>query len=297
MNNIIKTKYWNYDEENKLINEINNLVDINIILQNHDRRITGIIMRIEKILNDPKFADKIKNKNDIIIKYLKNSKPKYYIDYNELYENILNFKSLDEISKNYNKTPIDKISKILTIILANNNDMEITKKLRIKSLLKSSNNLDSFEEIICKKKDEKKVKKNHDSDIKKKSDIKKNNDKFTKSIKSEDIDYNTCSIMIKLINELKSMKTDIFDIKNRVKIIMNKVDKIHKHCNLNNDDVYLDKDDNFTYLSTDVESNINLHSHPHKNLNIINKNNCKTKTKIITNSGDLQSTKLNESIK
>ena len=42
MNGKDKIKYWDANEENDLINEINNLVDINQILQNHDRKIKGI---------------------------------------------------------------------------------------------------------------------------------------------------------------------------------------------------------------------------------------------------------------
>lgn len=53
MNNSNKIQYWDLDEEHKLINEINNLTDINKILENHNRKLTGITMRIEKIINDP----------------------------------------------------------------------------------------------------------------------------------------------------------------------------------------------------------------------------------------------------
>jgi len=52
-NNLNKIKYWNLEEENQLINKINNLENINNILKNHDRKITDIIMRIEKLLMIP----------------------------------------------------------------------------------------------------------------------------------------------------------------------------------------------------------------------------------------------------
>jgi hypothetical protein len=148
MNNSNKIKYWEINEENKLVDEINNLVDINQIIKNHDRKITGIMMRIEKILTDPKFSDKIKNKNEVIIKYLKNSKPKYYIDYNELYENILEFKTLDEISNKYNKISTSKIKTILTNILKSKENIDMSKKLRIKCLLNSDEDIDAIGDIL-----------------------------------------------------------------------------------------------------------------------------------------------------
>ena len=66
INNNLSIKYWNEDEELQLIDEINKLTDINEILQNHNRKITGILMRIEKILNDPIKLVKIYNKNEIV---------------------------------------------------------------------------------------------------------------------------------------------------------------------------------------------------------------------------------------
>ena len=209
MNNLNKIKYWNIEEENKLIEEINNLVDIDDIIKNHDRKITGITMRIEKILNNSNFNDKIQNKNEIIIKYLKNSKPKYYIDYNELYENILDFKSLDEITNVYNKISLNKIKIILTNLLKNKENIDLSKKLRIKSLL----NLDD-EEV------------NTTNDV-----INKNNENNS----------DLMSIIITVLNEIKIMKTDIFDIKNRIKIIMDKVDKMNNSSNINNNKKFLIK--------------------------------------------------------
>ena len=209
MNNLNKIKYWNIEEENKLIEEINNLVDIDDIIKNHDRKITGITMRIEKILNNSNFNDKIQNKNEIIIKYLKNSKPKYYIDYNELYENILDFKSLDEITNVYNKISLNKIKIILTNLLKNKENIDLSKKIRIKSLL----NLDD-EEV------------NTTNDV-----INKNNENNS----------DLMSIIITVLNEIKIMKTDIFDIKNRIKIIMDKVDKMNNSSNINNNKKFLIK--------------------------------------------------------
>ena len=239
MNNSNKIKYWEINEENKLVDEINNLVEIDQIIKNHDRKITGIMMRIEKILTDPKFSDKIKNKNEVVIKYLKNSKPKYYIDYNELYENILEFKTLDEISNRYNKISTGKIKTILTNILKSKENIDMSKKLRIKCLLNSDedidvigdilkNNLDKSTSDISNIKNNKlSIKNNSDEN----NDHKINND-LTNSTNSNN-ESNLISIVISLLNEIKTLKIDIFDIKNRVKIIMDKVDRIEKN-NFNN---------------------------------------------------------------
>jgi hypothetical protein len=224
MNNSNKIKYWDLEEENKLIDEINNLVDIDKILKNHDRKLTGIIMRIEKILNEPTFSDKIKNKNEIIIKYLK-SKPKNYIDYNELYSNILKFKSLEEISSNYNNIQISKIKQILTYLLNSKEDMDISKKLRIKCLLNDDNKTDCYSEIIKKNNFEKNTENKNENKNENENKNKNENDNNLKNnLNNSDI----TTLIINLLNEFKSIKVDIFDMKNRVKIIMDKVNKIEK---------------------------------------------------------------------
>lgn len=218
MNNTNKIKYWDKDEENRLVEEINNLVDIDKIIKNHDRKITGITMRIEKILKDPNFSDKIKNKNEIETKYLKNSKPKYYINYNELYDNILEFKSLEEISEKYNKIQVEKIKSILLNLLKNQNDMDFAKKFRIKCLLNIDDDKDLTNAIM--------------SDTNNINNINNiNNTNNTNNINNinKNDESNLVSLIINLLNEIKTIKIDIFDIKNRVKIIMNKVDKIEKN--------------------------------------------------------------------
>ena len=65
-------KKWEVDEEKNLIDEINNLTEIDIIIDNHKRTITGIKSRIEKIFNNEKFNKELLNKNDIILKYFQN---------------------------------------------------------------------------------------------------------------------------------------------------------------------------------------------------------------------------------
>ncbi len=204
MNNNMCIKYWNDSEELQLIDEINNLTDINIILNNHDRKITGISMRIEKILNDPIKLAKIHDKKAVIDKYLTYAKNKCFISYDELYSNILKFNSLDDISNNYNKLSITKIKNILNDFLKKK-DIDIAKKLRINCLLKSKDDLDFAEKIFNTKNDTK---------------INTNNENDTNNINS---------IIIMLLDEIKMLRTDMFDVKNRVKIIMDKVCILEKN--------------------------------------------------------------------
>jgi hypothetical protein len=213
MNNNSNIKYWLEEEETQLINEINNLTDINDILNNHNRKITGIIIRIEKILNDPIKSIKILNKDEVIEKYLTNTKNKYFTNYEELYTNILKFNSLEEISNNYNKLSLTKIKSILNNFMKRK-DLELAKKLRIKCLLKLKDDIDFAEKIFSNKK-------NSYAD-----------DTNNTNNKNNDIDTNNInSVIILLLEEIKTMKTDIFDIKNRVKIIMDKVSVLDKNKN------------------------------------------------------------------
>lgn len=224
MNNNLSIKYWNDEEESQLIDEINKLTDVNEILKNHNRKITGILMRIEKILNDPIKLVKIFNKNEIVEKYLTNTKNKYFISYDELYSNILKYNSLEEISNNYNKLSISKIKSILNDFLKKN-DIELSKKLRIKCLLKTTDDLDLAKKtfIVNNTKDINKnnIKNNEISDSNK-----NNNNNNNKN------DNNINSVIILLLNEIKMMRTDIFDIKNRVKVIMDKVGVLEKKNNI-----------------------------------------------------------------
>lgn len=221
MNNNLNIKYWNDEEESQLIDEINKLTDINEILKNHNRKITGILMRIEKILNDPIKLVKIFNKNEIVEKYLTNTKNKYFISYDELYSNILKYNSLEEISNNYNKLSLTKIKSILNDFLKKN-DIDLSKKLRIKCLLKTNDDLDIAKKIFV------------DNNI---NNLNKNNIKNNQiDINNDNIDNknnnNINSVIILLLDEIKMMRTDIFDIKNRVKVIMDKVSILEKKNNI-----------------------------------------------------------------
>jgi hypothetical protein len=253
MNNNSNIKYWNDNEETQLINEINDLMDINNILKNHNRKITGILIRIEKILNDPIKSIKIFNKEKIVDKYLANTKNKYFTNYEELYLNILNFNSLEEISNNYNKLSITKIKSILNDFLKKK-DIDLAKKLRIKCLLKSKDDLDLAEKIFNKE--------NNLLD-----------NKINTDLNSSNTNSNINSIIIMLLEEIKTIRTDIFDIKNRVKIIMDKVivfDKNNTGSKINN------SKNNFGF-----ENKINLEilENNKDNENVINNENLNEKSK------------------
>ena len=106
---------------------------------------------------------------------------------------------------------------------------------------------------------------------------------------------NINSIIICLLNEIKLMKTDIFDIRNRVKIIMNKIEKIDKNekpkINKSNIHVSLDNNDTFTIINSDnniINNDIKFENISYTNTNkkIIKNNNSKINKqveKIITN--------------
>lgn len=245
-------KYWNDNEETKLIDEINKLTDIDEILINHNRKIAGILIRIEKILNDPVKSIKIFNKDKVIEKYLSNTKGKYFINYEELYANILNFNSIDEISNHYNKLSLVKIKNILNDYLKKKN-IEISKKLRIKCLLKSKDDLDFAEEVFN-------------------FNVKESKNNVDDIYKDNQNESNINSIIISLLEEIKTMKTDIFDIRKRVKLILEKInypDKIKKKLlddsefiNIENFDV--NKTNN---TKTYTKKLINDNKITHKNIN------------------------------
>jgi hypothetical protein len=249
-NNLNAVKYWNDEEEIQLINEINQLTNIDDILKNHNRKITGILMRIEKIFIDPIKSIKIINKKEIVDKYFTNNKNKYFINYEELYLNILKFNSIDDISNNYNKISHSKIKNILNDFLKKK-DIDIAKKLRIKCLLKTKDDLDFAENIF------------KNENVNNNENISKNN--------NENNNTNINSVIISLLEEIKIMKTDIFDIKNRVKIIMEKVvnsDKniIKKNSKTNNNlNIILNESDKSD--KSDIKNDKKNEKKKHNNIN------------------------------
>ena len=264
MSNNTTIKYWTSSEEIQLIDEINNLTNVDEILQNHNRKIAGILARIEKILNDPIKSTKIFDKDKIVEKYLSDAKNNLFYNYEELYSNILNFNSLDEISYKYNKLSHLKIKNILNNFLEKKN-LDLAKKLRIKCLLKSSVDLDFAEKVLGNK-----IVKNDTIELAKPIN-------FVETINPNNIFDNINSIMITLLNEIKTMKTDIFDIRNRVKIIMDKVNKMEKNHNSKNN--FNDDFNNDCIITsskkktiTSIEENIKNNNDYYSNADDVNDN-------------------------
>jgi hypothetical protein len=114
-------------------------------------------------------------------------------------------------------------------------DIDMAKCLRIKCLLKSNdyiedgiNTLNSYNLSINKL---------NISNNKQVNNLNSNSNNFKEKEIDKEIEIykknnynnpNIYSVMICLLNEIKSMKTDIFDIKNRVKVIMHKLEKNDK---------------------------------------------------------------------
>lgn len=205
-------KKWEIEEEKKLISEINDLLEIDIIIKNHKRSITGIKSRIEKIFSNNLLSKEIKDKNKIILKYF-NDDSKYnnikFTTYQEdILLNLLNYYSFDDLKKKYDKLSTDQIITILKNLQKYEN-LEVYKKVRI------SNIINNFEEnnIELPKDNIKKSKKNKS----KKNDINIED--------SDEINENSeiLNILKNISNEIKIMHADIFDLKNRVNSILNKI--------------------------------------------------------------------------
>ena len=212
-------KKWDNDEDNKLISQINQLKDIDQIMKNHKRSIGGITARIQKIIDDPNLNSQLKNKNNIIMKYFSNNKNKsldnnYFVNNNldkykeEITKNILNFNSIIEINNKYNLS-LNETTKILKEIV-NNNNLDMSKILRLNYLLNNDEEENEINILNNKKKYNKNSNKNNYNDN-------NNNDNNDNS--------NLINLINKLFDEIKSIKSDIFDIRNRVKIIMNSTEK------------------------------------------------------------------------
>ena len=273
-NSIPNIKYWTDSEEGQLIDEINKLIDIDCILQNHNRKITGILMRIEKILNDPIKSIKIYNKNSVIEKYLANTKNKYFMSHDELYSNLLAFNSLEEISNHYNKIHVTKIKNIINDFLKKK-DIDIARKLRIKCLLKNDDNLDLAEKIFQSELSNdssynisNKINKYQKTNKSNNSSKKYDNDDANKNNEINDTNNtdNMNSVVILLLDEIKKMRTDIFDIRNRVKIIMDKVSLLEKN---NLGKTYYSKNNSEIFNLNEINSSeINLiHNSDKTNIN------------------------------
>jgi hypothetical protein len=215
-------KLWNEEEEKKLVEEINELKNITEIVNNHKRTTKAITMRIEKILNESKYKELIKNISEIKNIYLTKESPKYKVDYNLVYENILKYKTLQQIAETYNINVIH-VKKILEFLVKKEN-IEMPKLLRIKSLLNSEDNMELGINTLA---------------------------------NSESIS-NLESLMLSMLNEFKILKTDIFDLRNRVKIIMEAVDKKEKKHKKDKKNKNVDGDTIITSSIKNKKSNKNI---------------------------------------
>jgi hypothetical protein len=140
-------KNWNLEEENILINEVNNLMDINLISEKHERQVGGIKARIKKILDEPLKSDKLLNKTEIIKKYFVDNKEEYKNIVNNIYSNILNYWNLNDIKKE-NNIYDNQIIKILNNILVKESNLSIKNRIM---LILNLNDYDNYEKIIIEK--------------------------------------------------------------------------------------------------------------------------------------------------
>jgi hypothetical protein len=201
-------KKWEVDEEKNLIDEINNLTEIDIIIDNHKRTITGIKSRIEKIFNNEKFNKELLNKNDIILKYFQNDTKFNNLKNNtyqeDILNNLLNFYNIEDLLKKYDKLDINQLKNILKNLQKYNN-LEVYKKVRLSNLI---NNIEDYiEETTINK-----------------INVKLNIDNTDTKINT--INNNINEEILKKLNEItddmKLIKGEIFDLKNRVKSLNKK---------------------------------------------------------------------------
>ena len=101
MNNVGKN--WDETEEDKLIEEINKLININKICEKHQRHSGGVKARIKKLLDDPIKSNKLTNIASIIITYFgestdrKLTKEEYVTILKNIKANIYKYNFINEI--------------------------------------------------------------------------------------------------------------------------------------------------------------------------------------------------------
>jgi hypothetical protein len=167
MNNVGKN--WDETEEDKLIEEINKLININKICEKHQRQVGGVKARIKKLLDDPVKSNKLTNIASIIITYfgestdrklnkeeyvgiLKNIKANIY-KYNCINEIVLE-NNIDEyqikkiLEKINEKEEDTKIKKKINKLLNNKNEQDIQDDNKIHIQDNPNNNPNDYENII-----------------------------------------------------------------------------------------------------------------------------------------------------
>ena len=203
-------KKWEENEINQLVKEINNLIEVNEIANNHKRTEKGIITRIQKILDDTIYDSKILKKDEIVLKYFSNNNKNNSntILYNSIFDNLGNFQSVSQICNKYNIIE-DKAITILNNLLKKNNITD-NKKLRINYLLKNTSPKEN----------------NVDTKINYKNNIDKNN---------IDNENDTNKLIKMLFKEIINIKMDIQDIRSRLKIITSKMNSLENKINIKTD--------------------------------------------------------------
>ncbi len=262
-------KSWDNIEEEQLVKEINKLIDIDKICNNHKRQIGGIRARIKKIIEDPNLSDKLIDKTQIVVKYFSQEQnntlsKEDFVKYKKLItSNLFNFSNINDISEELDiKKEIVLI--IFNSILKKEQDDNIIKK--INKLIKNEKNINTVE-INNNSVNKKNINKEETNENEIINNIKEFSSVFMiKKVYSE-LDINEIILILK--NYIKSENCEIKK-KDQIKSILKK----YKMCKEEDTD-----DENF---------DINKYKNKCKIISL--KNNINNKTdkidKIINNYGD-----------
>jgi hypothetical protein len=270
MNNVGKN--WDETEEDKLIEEINKLVNINKICEKHQRQVGGVKARIKKLLDDPVKSNKLTNIASIIITYFgestdrKLTKEEYVGILKNIKANIHKYNCIGEIILENN---IDEyqIKKILEKINEKEEDTKIKKK--INKLLNNKNEQDNIQDDNT----------NTNANTNNQNNI---SNEYENIIISNLLDFDSVFTIKKVftqleISEIKSilkkyLKSDNMDSekKSRIKFIL-------KKYKISNEEDYYDKEFDAEKVKKKIFSNIS------NNLNN-QKNNLQSKVNFVQNS-------------
>jgi len=132
-----KMKIWDSEEEDKLIDEINNLLDIKQIAENHKRTEGGIKARLKKIIDSNK-KDKLKEMTKIIKKYFTTEYDKEDLNnkmINNIHDKILGYDKISEIIEEFKISELE-VKKILYDLL--DKEKNVLYKSKLNSLINES---------------------------------------------------------------------------------------------------------------------------------------------------------------
>jgi len=247
-------KIWNIEEEQQLIEEINKLLNINKICENHKRTIGGIKARLKKII-DGKNKDKIKNISEVIKTYFTSDTEKYDINkklMTNIHDKLLGYDTIDEIKEEFKITELEIKSILFKLLKKETNVLYKSKlnKLINSSIIDIILNCNSINDIIIKN-DYLKVEDVYNIlnnilrsdilDIIKRERIKilikkydeieydniiENNKENKKNKENEESEENTINNEILIV--LKELKSEINNIKLNIDIIKNDIKNAKK---------------------------------------------------------------------